>query len=498
MKKIVTVIIDGFGLSDNDRGNAVKNANMQNFQKLVNEYSMSKLDSSGVAVGLNEGEVGNSEVGHTLIGAGRLIKQNGMVVSDFLENGYLNNYEFGEMLKDKTKTFHIMGLCSDGKVHSSIDNFERLYDILIANGITKIYFHLITDGRDTEEAVAYKYIESIQNKINNTNIGKIATICGRYYAMDRDEDYDKTKLYYNLIVKGIGIGSDNLQKTLNNFYKTGITDEFIKPIITDINGVIKDNDVIIWMNYRADRAKQILASFTNPKFDEFQIKHFPNLEVYSFLNIDKKIKTINFIYKDEITNPLGLYLSDLGLSQARIAESEKFKYVTYFFDGGYTGKIENCVKNEIPSPEVESYDLKPDMNAVQVTKKVIKAIENDTDFILVDFANPDMVGHTGNFEATTKACMAVDLCLGKILEVAEDNFYTVIVLSNHGNAEKMLDDDGTVCKNHTNSLVPFIIVDKSIKLQENGSLINVAPTILDYMDISLPNEMKETPSLIVK
>lgn len=497
MKKVVTIILDGFGISDDNSANAIKKANMQNFEKLVKDYSMSQLDASGLAAGLNEGEFGNSEVGHTLIGAGRLIKQNGMVVKDFIENDYLTNYYFGQMLIDKTKTFHIMGLCSDGKVHSNIEHFIKVYEILVANGITKIYFHLITDGRDTAPTVAKKFISQIQEIISEHKLGSIATVCGRYYAMDRDSNYERTRLYYNLVVKGIGISTSDINLALDEAYKADDSDEFLKPIIKDTDGVIKDGDNLIWMNYRADRAKQIISSLTDLKFDEFQIKKFDNLNVYSFLKLDKSIKTINFIDKDEITNPLGLYLADLNLSQARIAESEKYPHVTYFFDGGYTGKIDNCVKYNIPSPDVATYDLKPDMSAVDVTKKVIKAIEKDVDFILVNFANPDMVGHTGNMVAATKACMAVDLCLGKILEVAEENFYTVVLLADHGNADKMIESDGTACKTHTTSLVPFIIVDKNIKLQEYGSLINVAPTILEYMNISRPKEMSETPSLII-
>ena len=499
MKKILTIIFDGFGIRDEENGNAVKAANMQNFDNLWKNYPHALLDASEEAVGLNVGQPGNSEVGHMTIGAGRILKQPEILVNEFLENPDLEDKNVSKLLSLKDKDIHIMGLCSDGNIHAGVDDFINMYKFLVNNGFTKIHFHIITDGRDTKVNEAFKYIKMVQDEITkNNNVGEIASVCGRYYAMDRDENWARTKVYYDLVVNGVGVNALDVQKSINNSYEKNITDEFIKPIKTS-NSLVKNGDVLIWMNYRADRSKQILSTLVNfDTFDAFLVKGMSDLTVFSFFEIDKKIKTNTLVKKVEIKHPLGLYLSELDFTQARIAESEKYAHVTYFFDGGYDGKIEKCDKFHIASPAVATYDLKPEMSCVEVTKKVISAMNSDYDFILVNFANPDMVGHTGNMEAATKACMAIDLCLGKILERADDNFYKVILLADHGNADTMINSDGSICTTHTTSKVPFIIVDNKIKLKESGSLVNVAPTILDYMDIAIPEEMKETDSLLIE
>ncbi len=496
MKKILTIILDGFGLREEEYGNAIKAANMNCFNKLWAEYPHSILTASEEAVGLKEGQFGNSETGHSTIGAGRLIKQNETLVDEFLKSDVLTNENFLKIVENKNKDIHLMGLCSDGNVHAGIDDFLNLYDLLVKNSCTKIHFHLITDGRDTSVHSAYNYISQIENAIRLRKVGNVATICGRYYAMDRDKNYNRTKLYYDLVTKGIGIETYDLQKTINKMYEQNITDEFLNPIILDKNSLIKNGDILIWMNYRADRAKQIISAFVNSDFPGFETYKMDELEVYSFLPIDDEIKTNNFIDDPVITNPLGLYLEKLDLTQARIAETEKFPHVTYFFDGGYNGKINKCNEFHIPSPKVASYDLKPEMSAIDVTKKCIECMNQDYDFILLNFANPDMVGHTGNFEATVKACMAVDICLNKIMEKADENFYKVIILADHGNADIMLDENGNKVTTHTLSKVPFIIVDKNVKLKEKGDLTMVAPTILEYMDIAVPEEMKDTEILL--
>lgn len=498
MKKILSIILDGFGMREELHGNAIKEANMTCFNKLWEEYPHSLLEASEEAVGLNPGQFGNSETGHQTIGAGRKILQNETLVDNFLNSNVLENEIFQKLLLKKDKDIHLMGLCSDGNVHAGIDDFIKLYEILVKNGFQKIHFHLITDGRDTSPTSSYKYISQIENKIKEYNIGNIATICGRYYAMDRDKHYDRTQKYYELVIKGVGYSTDKLEKIINAMYVKGITDEFLSPIIVDNSSLIKNGDVIIWLNYRADRAKQILSAFTNNEFQEFKTYNMDDLEVYSFLVVDENIKTNHFINEDNVTNPLGIYLSKLGLTQARIAETEKYPHVTYFFDGGYDGKINKCATFHIPSPSVPTYDLKPEMSAVPITKKVIECMVQDYDFILVNFANTDMVGHTGNFDATVKACMAVDLCLNKIMEKAEENFYKVIILADHGNADIMLDDNNNVVTTHTLSKVPFIITDKNISLKPEGNLTMVAPTILEYMDIAVPEEMSETENLINK
>ncbi len=496
MKKILTIILDGFGLREEERGNAIKAANMSCFNKIWEEYPHSELEASEEAVGLHKGQFGNSETGHMTIGAGRLIKQNETLVDEFLDSKLEENTTMQKLLEGKNKDIHIMGLCSDGNVHAGIDDFIKMYEFLVKNDCKKIHFHLITDGRDTSETSAYKYIKEIEEEISKYKVGNIATICGRYYAMDRDKHYDRTEMYYNLITKGIGYETIDIERTINKFYEKNITDEFLKPIIVDKNSIIKNGDIVIWMNYRADRAKQIIAAFTDSLFDGFNTYLMDKLEVYSFLPIDKNIPTEHFLEEPVITNSLGLYFQDLGLTQARIAETEKYPHVTYFFDGGYNGKISKCSMFHIPSPHVATYDLKPEMSAVGVTKKCIECMMQDYDFILVNFANPDMVGHTGVFDAAVKACMTIDLCLSKILEKAEENFYKVIVLADHGNADIMFDEFGNKVTTHTLSKVPFIILDKNVKLKPTGDLTMVAPTILEYMDIAIPEEMKDTEILL--
>lgn len=497
MKKIVTIVFDGFGMRDEEKGNAVKAADMVNFNKFWNKYPHALLDASEEKVGLSKGQFGNSEVGHMTIGAGRLVKQNETIVNELLAS-IEENEVFKDLIKENDKRIHLMGLCSDGNVHAGIDDFISLYNALIKNGFTKIYFHLITDGRDTNPMSAYKYIKMIEDEINKNNIGTIATICGRYYAMDRDDNYKRTNLYYDLVTRAKGTAIKNIEKALNSCYKIKETDEFIRPLLVNEEGKIKNGDILIWMNYRADRSKQILSALTDPDYSNFNTLKMDNLKVYSFFPVDKNINTISFLEKPIIKNPLGLYLSELDFTQARIAESEKFPHVTYFFDGGYKGKINKCNTFEIPSPNVKTYDLMPEMSAIPVTKKVIECMMQDYDFILVNFANPDMVGHTGNFIAASKACMAVDLCLSKIVEKAEENFYKVILLADHGNADIMIDENDQPVTTHTLSKVPFILMDENLKLKDEGDLTMVAPTILEYMEIALPEEMKETESLIIK
>ena len=498
MKKILTIIFDGFGYREEEKGNAVKQAKMNNFNRIWNEYPHALLEASEEAVGLNKGQAGNSEVGHMTIGAGRVLKQSEILVNDFFENVDYENKNVAKLMEQKDKDVHIMGLCSDGNIHAGVDDFISMYKLLVNNGFKKIHFHLITDGRDTKVDVSYTFIKMISDLIREYGIGDIVSVAGRYYAMDRDENWDRTKLYYDLVTRGKGVSSINIEKSINSSYVNGVTDEFIKPIVASKN-VIKNGDVLIWMNYRADRAKQILNAFVNYNtFDKFSVLDMSDLLVFSFLPVDKKIKTYNLIEPVEVKSPLGIYLSELGFTQARIAESEKYPHVTYFFDGGYDGKIVGCDKFHIPSPEVATYDLKPEMSCVEVTKKVVSAMNNDYDFILVNFANPDMVGHTGNMDATIRACSAVDLCLGMLLDKAEENFYKVILLADHGNADTMINDDGSVCTTHTTSLVPFIICDGKVKLKSSGSLVNVAPTILDYMDIAVPKDMEGTESLLIE
>ena len=499
MRKILTVVLDGFGYREEEYGNAIKMADTKNFDRLWETFPHTTLFASEEYVGLNEGEFGNSEIGHMTIGAGRRIMQHGPRITEFLKNINKDNLLFAEFLKDaQEKTVHIIGLYSDGKVHSNLEHFLSIYQILKENNAKKVNFHLITDGRDTKVNAAINFIKDLEETIKDDPITDIASICGRYYAMDRDTNYDRTKIYYDLLTKGIGIKAKSATDGILGLYKKNQTDEFLYPLIINPNETIKDGDIILWMNFRSDRGKQIIRTFTDHNFEEFPVYNYQDLKVYSFFPLDKDIKTLNFLEDIHVTNPLGIYLSSLGLTQARIAETEKYAHVTYFFDGMYNGKIEKCEKILIPSPKVETYDLKPEMSAIEVTKKAIHAMEKDTDFIFMNLANPDMVGHTGNLDATIKAVTTVDVCLERLYEVAKDNFYTMIVLADHGNADIMLDEFGNPVTTHTTSKVPFIITDTNVSLKKSGSLVNVAPTILEYMDIALPEEMANTPSLLIQ
>lgn len=501
MKKILTIILDGFGYREESYGNAIKEADPTHFKELWEKYPHSLLDASEEAVGLLKGQFGNSEIGHMTIGAGRVLEQDINRIHNFLDNDIDENEDFKNLvndLKENNRRVHIMGLFSDGLVHSDMTHFLKLYEKLVKSGVTNIYFHLITDGRDTKTTDAYKYIKVLESSILKNKVGSIATICGRFYAMDRDNKFDRTKTYYDLITKGVGALAKSIEGSLNTCYKKNITDEFIPPILLDKEGLLRNGDRLIFMNYRTDRMKQILDCLTNIEYNNFPVEVFNDLKVYSFVPVDKKIKTISFLEEKVVENPLGVYLSKLGLTQARIAETEKYAHVTYFFDGEYDGALENCTKVLVPSLKIKTYDLDPRMSAVEVTKKTILCMQRDVDFILVNFANPDMVGHTGNFEATKKAITTVDLCLKKLLEEADDNFYKVIVTADHGNADIMLDENNNIVTTHTLSKVPFIMVDKSINLKDTGNLTNIAPTILEYMDIALPKEMKESESLIIK
>lgn len=497
MRKVLTVILDGFGYKEEEYGNAIKQANPENFNHLFNEYPHSLLYASEEYVGLNAGEFGNSEIGHLTIGAGRKIMQHGPRITEFLKNEEKNNL-FNEMLESvKDKNVHLIGLYSDGKVHANLEHFLSMYEILKENKAQKIHFHLITDGRDTKVTSAINFVKDLEEKIKDDASCDITSVCGRYYAMDRDTNYDRTKIYYDLLTKAIGIKVKSATDGILSLYKKDQTDEFLYPLIVHPEYTIKDGDIIIWMNYRSDRAKQIIRAFTKEDFNEFSTYKYNDLKVYSFFPIDNDIPTINFLEDINVTNPLGLYLSSLGLTQARIAETEKYAHVTYFFDGMYNGKIEKCEKVLVPSPKVETYDLKPEMSASEITKKAVSAMERDVDFIFMNFANADMVGHTGKWEETMKAVTMVDICLDRLFSVAEDNFYTMIILADHGNADVMLDEFGNPVTTHTISKVPFIITDKNISLKQSGDLTQVAPTILDYMDIARPEEMQDTESLLM-
>ena len=492
--------MDGFGLREETEGNAVLQAATPNFDKMREEYSCAVLKASGEHVGLPIGVVGGSEVGHSVIGAGRIIKGEELIVNDmFSQNELDENEVFKEAIarieKNKSKDVHLMILCSDGRVHSNLKHLLLMMEKLKDLGIKNMYLHLITDGRDTDTHASFKYIKIVKDSIKILKVGTIATICGRYYAMDRDNKWDRTQKYADLLTRGVGIETESVMKTIQACYLKNVTDEFIPPILVNKEGLIKNGDTLFWLNFRTDRAKQILQSLTNPDFDEFQIKRMADLKLVTLFPVDKKVKGKNLLEENPIENTLGTYFSDLGLTQARIAETEKYQHITSFFDSQINKKLDGCDTYHIPTPN-EKPDLKPEMNALEVCNTAIKCMEKDYDFILVNFCNPDMVGHTGDMLSAVKAVQVVDLCIGKLVEAAEENFYTIVLTSDHGNAEMMIDEEGNPVTAHTMNPVPFIIRDRKVKLKEEGDITQIAPTILEYMDIAIPKEMKDTPSLL--
>ena len=499
MKKIIMVVLDGFGYRIEEYGNAVQKAAMPNYDMLWNKYPHSLLGASEEAVGLPVGQIGGSEVGHMTIGAGRVVKQELLKIDEYFADGKVeSNFNYEDMInyvKDNHSRLHIMGLLSDGGVHSHINHLKSLIELVKKSGIQKCYLHLIGDGRDTDRQCIIKYLTEINKVIKNNPIFSIASICGRYYAMDRDNRWDRTKIYYELITRGTGYTSLDYEKTINSCYKKNVSDEYLPPILVDPEGIIKDRDALMWFNFREDRARQILTSLKDETFNGFITKKMPNLMLYSFYEINKPSVTKPLFEREVITNSLGKYLSEFGLTQARIAETEKFAHVTYFFDGLYKGNIENCDRYLIPSPKVATYDKMPEMSAVEVTKRALQAMNKDYDFILVNYANPDMVGHTGNLEAAIKGLETVDTCLGELIESANMNFYTMFLLSDHGNCDEMLNEKGEVLTNHSLARVPFIVTDESIDLVD-GTLASVAPSLLKYLDIKVPDEMKDTEIII--
>lgn len=499
MKKVLLIILDGFGIRNEEKGNAIKHADMPTFNKLWEEYPHSLLEASGRAVGLTAGQMGNSEIGHLSIGAGRLIKQNITQIDDMFNNNELKDNEVYKEMVDYArvnhKPVHLMALISDGGIHSHIKFVLNMIDNLYEDKVKEVYVHAITDGRDTDVHSSYKYIKQVEDKLVEYKLGHVVSVCGRYYAMDRDKKWNRTKYYSDMVTLGKGVQITDLEEAINVCYKKDITDEFLPPLLLDEKHIIKDKDILLWLNFRPDRAKQILEVLTNPKFLEYPILTMPNLKVYTIYKIEEAKNSKNLIDHIDVINPFGEYISKLGMTQARIAETEKYAHVTYFFDGGRELDLAGCDRFLIPSPKVATYDLKPEMSSLGITKQVIRCLNDNYDFILVNFANPDMVGHTGNYDATIKALEAVDNSLGTIMEYAEENFYTVVITGDHGNADYMLDDQGRMVTTHSINPVPFIMTDKKVKLKD-GAITNIAPTLLKYMDIKIPEEMENSNILI--
>ena len=476
MKKVMLAILDGVGLRDDVNGNAFLQAKKTTFDYLWNTFPHTKLDASGEYVGLPKGQMGNSETGHLNIGAGRIVYQPLELINKYIETGeFYNNKEILNLLKyakENDKKVHLIGLISDGGVHSHINHFKALLNMTKLNDIDNVYMHLITDGRDTLMDSGCDYVKEIEN----LNIGTISTICGRYYTMDRDKNYDRIEKGYNLITKGIGREFKNISEVFEYNYSNKIYDEFIEPSLINKNGLIDKDDAVIWFNFRPDRARQILS---------YLVKDTKN--IMTMMPVSSELD-IPYAFKlDDLKNTLGTYLSDNGIRQLRIAETEKYAHVTYFFDGGKELDLNKCDKILIHSPKVATYDLKPEMSAYEVTDKLLEVIDN-YDYIILNFANCDMVGHTGNMEATIKAVEAVDINLGRIYGKCNELDITLVVTADHGNSEYMIDDDSNIITTHTTNQVPFIVCKEGLTLKE-GSLRDIAPTLLELGELEKPIEM---------
>ncbi len=499
MKKIMLLILDGYGINKSDFGNAIKEAKTPVMDKLLMMYPNSELEASGTFVGLPKGQMGNSEVGHMTIGSGRVTPQPLTYINEkiknkeFFDNELLNNTI--DYVLENNSNLHLIGLLSNGGVHSSINHFYAVLALAKMKGLKNIVLDIITDGRDTPTKSGIDFVTEFMDKADKLGIGCISTISGRYYAMDRDNRWERIKKAYNAIVYESGNNFPNYKVCFNEHYKRNITDEFINPSVITPGKSIKEKDAVLFMNYRPERMKELIDALTDKNFKMFRTKHFENVKFVSLFNIHK---TIPFAFETtKPNNTLGEYLMELDYTQARIAETEKYAHVTHFFDGTKDLNSPNIEKFLVPSPDVPTYDMKPEMSVGEVTSTVLKEIENDYDFILVNFANPDMVGHTGNYKAVVDAIEICDFCLGKIYEKAKEHFYELIITADHGNAEKMLNRDKTPITSHTTSKVPFIICNDEIKLKPEGTLIDIAPTIIDLYEIKKPDVMTGE-SLIIK
>ena len=499
-KPMVLIIIDGFGIApsgrESENRNAIASADTKNLDMIFKTNPYVLLDASGEAVGLPKGQMGNSEVGHMNIGAGRIVYQdftrinNAIKDGTFFENKVLN-HAIDNALK-KRSGLHLMGLLSSGGVHSHIEHLYALMSLVKKKGMSRVYIHAFLDGRDTPPNSGISFVKDCTGKLKEDGVGEIATICGRFYAMDRDNRWDRIKKAYELLTIGKGEEYADPISALSDFYKKDITDEFMEPILINKDGVIKDNDGVIFFNFRPDRARELTAAFTEKNFGGF--KRQPRLENLYFATMTQYDKNFNEVYaafpESRLDNTLGEVISKNGLNQLRVAETEKYAHVTFFFNAGKESPYLNEDRVLIPSPKVTTYDLKPEMSAKKITEKTIESIKSEKyDMIVLNFANCDMVGHTGNFEATVRAVEVVDECVGEIVAEVEEKRGVVIITADHGNAEKMLDENNVIFTAHTANKVPFCVVGYDCKLKGEGSLSGVAPTILEILGIKKPSEM---------
>ncbi len=508
-KPTVLMILDGYGLNDKTEANAVAEANTPVMDGLMKDYPFVKGYASGLSVGLPDGQMGNSEVGHLNMGAGRIVYQDLTKITKMIQDG--DFFENSELLKacknakDNNSALHLYGLLSDGGVHSHISHLYGLLELAKKEGMDKVYVHCFLDGRDTPPASGKGYVEELEEKMKEIGVGKVASVMGRYYVMDRDNRWDRVELAYKAMVKGEGLAADSAVEAVANSYADDKTDEFVLPTVVMENGApvatIKDGDSIIFFNFRPDRAREITRCFCAEDFDGFDRGDRVKTTYVCFTEYDVTIPNKSIAFpKTEITNTLGEFLAAKGLKQARIAETEKYAHVTFFFNGGVEEPNEGEERILVKSPKVATYDLQPEMSAFTVCDKLCEAIRSDKyDVIIINFANPDMVGHTGVEAAAIKAVEAVDACVGKAVEAIKEVDGQMFICADHGNAEQLLDyETKAPFTAHTTNPVPFILVnaDPKYKLREDGVLADIAPTLIELMGLEKPQEMTGTSLLV--
>jgi len=493
--KAMLVILDGWGLGERQEADAIQAATTPFVDSLYKKYPNSTLVTFGEEVGLPEGQMGNSEVGHINIGAGRVVYQELARINKAIREKTLHtNSTLVDALayaKQNNKPVHLMGLLSDGGVHSHINHLKALCDICEDHQLEKVFIHAFTDGRDTAPDGGKKYLADLSNYIESKS-AKIASVVGRYYAMDRDTRWERTKMAYDLLVNGTGEFTQNLQETIQERYDNGEKDEFIKPIICEKGATIHADDVVLFFNFRTDRPRQITSVLTQQDYPDHNMKKI-SLRYLTMTRYDENFKNVDVLFKkDDINNTLGQILANNNKTQVRIAETEKYPHVTFFFNGGKEDPFEGERRIMIPSPKVATYDLQPEMSALEITNAIVSDIhENQPDFICLNYANTDMVGHTGVFEAAVRAAQTVDICLERLVNNALQHDYHIIIIADHGNADIMMNEDGSLHTAHTTNLVPCIYVsnNKTNSVLKKGKLADLAPTFLDIMGIAIPAEM---------
>jgi 2,3-bisphosphoglycerate-independent phosphoglycerate mutase len=510
MRPIILTILDGWGQSKEKEGNAIKLANTPTMDRLIKYYPNAWLNASGEEVGLPIGQVGNSEVGHTSIGGGRVLPQDLVRISASIADSSFYSKkalkQICQQVKEARSQMHLIGLCSNGGVHSHIDHLIALLDLLKSEKLKSVCIHFITDGRDTKPNCATSFIKKIDDHICKLGLGKICTISGRYYAMDRDCRWSRTEAFYNILTNDFTCEKQDPLQLIDQFYAKNISDEFIIP--TRIaKGSIQDRDGIIFFNFRPDRMRQLVQTFFKKSFKAFRTKKLKELKYVTFTQYDSTLNSTIVFQPLVKKNFLGEIISRNNFRQLRIAETEKYAHVTYFFNGGIEEPFPGEDRELISSPQVNTYDEVPEMSADQITTSVIAALQRDIyTLIVVNYANPDMIGHTGNLNSTIQAIETVDKCINRILKASNEANGIMIVTSDHGNAESMLDQNKQPCKSHTTNLVPFILIHDKLKsldkthpllyLDESGSLADIAPTILDLLNIEKPREMSGQSLLI--